>query len=409
MAAQSFGAVDMHNSGRDSTIQKNLDVFRNIPTDFSTSRRWSKPIHPKVNVDKNTNEILFELLPVPHPTSPDNFLLQFDMRLLLANGDPLPKLNPVTTPSTLTTATTTTAVGSYTTVTSATNNGGGVYPRIGPSGIAITTPTFSPTFSPRVSHSLSSDIPPPQISNSFSPDDVERRPQVLTSPVPPSRKRKADGEGGGRGKDVKRAKVGNEREPQHSNARKRKLSENESEIEGRTTKRSKLDELRETERDRERDRERRKNRERDRERDEERERDRHRRYRRYYQSRSENPRLDCGLRAPKLRAPQFLGCGVSNLIISTIFKDIDIKIAEQSIIPQNECYAESAYLNFLLNNDNSDSRRTKYLLSGWTDSSPTDKDINGFSFYSNYMQNFQESKWVTITGGLYLGICQQPR
>ena len=170
-----------------------------------------------------------------------------------------------------------------------------------------------------------------------------------------------------------------------------------------------MDELRETERDRERDRERRKNKERDRERDEERERDRHRRYRRYYQSRSENPRLDCGLRAPRLRAPQFLGCGVSNLIISTIFKDIDIKIAEQSIIPQNECYAESAYLNFLLNNDNSDSRRTKYLLSGWTDSSPTDKDINGFSFYSNYMQNFQESKWVTITGGLYLGICQQPR
>ena len=262
MAAQSFGGVDMHNSGRDTVIQKNLDVFRNIPTDFSTSRRWSKPIHPKVNVDKNTNEILFELLPVPHPTAPDNFLLQFDMRLLLANGDPLPKLNPVTTPSTITTATTTTAttaVGSYTTVTSSTSNGGGVYFPNGPRGMGVMTPTFSPTFSPRVSHSLSSDFSPPQVSNSLSPDDVERRPRVLTSPTPPSRKRKAEGQGGLGGKEVKRAKVGNEREPQHFNARKRKLSENESEIEGRSNnKRTKLDELREKERDRERDRERRK-------------------------------------------------------------------------------------------------------------------------------------------------------
>ena len=108
-------------------------------------------------------------------------------------------------------------------------------------------------------------------------------------------------------------------------------------------------------------------------------------------------------------APQFLGVGISNLAISTLFKDVDFKIAEQSIIPQNECYAESAYVNFLLNNDNSDSRRTKYLLSGWTDSSPTDIDITLPSFYANYMQNFQESKWVSIQGGLYLGVCQQPR
>ena len=187
MAAQSFGGVDIHNSGRDSILQKNLDVFRNIPTDFSTSRRWSKPIYPKVNVDKNTNEILFELLPVPHPTSPDNFLLQFDMRILLANGDSLPPINPVTTPSTLTTATTTTAVGSYTTVTSSTNSGGGVYRPPNQSGTAITTPTFSSS-SPRVSHSL------------FSADDVERRSSVITSPTPSSilvRKRKAGGEDGG--------------------------------------------------------------------------------------------------------------------------------------------------------------------------------------------------------------------
>ena len=107
--------------------------------------------------------------------------------------------------------------------------------------------------------------------------------------------------------------------------------------------------------------------------------------------------------------PMFLGCGPENFILASLFKDVDVRINEQPIHQQNQLYPEISYVNFLLNNNSSDSRRTYGELFGYTDSEPNDFDLASPSFYSLYAKNFAKSQYVRIKGPLYYGLALQPR
>ena len=117
------------------------------------------------------------------------------------------------------------------------------------------------------------------------------------------------------------------------------------------------------------------------------------------------------LPALKADAPnQFLGVGTINLPISSFFKDIEIKLNNQSISPLNQLYPHLSYIQTLLSFQ-SDARKSRLAMRGFfKDANPSGKDcFNNASGYAKRANYTTESHVYSIAGPICHGIFQQQK
>ena len=468
-----------------------LDWWSKLPVDYSIVKKWSVPVHPKMQITNDTTCINIKCEPSVNLIDISNCQVQFDVRIVMADHTKMPDYNPTTTIAPSTSASTTTNSLTYT--TSPPLNSQGVrtsFEQNGQMGIAqtSTTPSSNGGFYPRMSHSLlgssSGDVyrryqrkrsydDDDDDDDDFDDDDDDDD-DDLTSLASSSgtefrlpekkrrRKKEAEnlmgnglglvsGSGPGLGKEKEKEKEkekgkgkGKEKEKEKerkSGPRKRKRAiiadgdddddddddrllvsipkgeKKEKEKEKEKGKRKKLSDS-EEERERERKKKEKEWREKEKEwqRRLQRYRDRAMTNLKAEEEKRKKRRVANGNRLKEnqknnlqTEIPMFLGCGPENFFVVSLFRDVDVRISEQPIHQQNQLYSEISYVNYLLNNNSSDSRRTYGELMGYTDSEPDDFDLASPSFYSLYAKNFAKSKFVRCRGPIFFGLALQPR